>query len=193
METDLGEQIVRWTARLAVAAYVCRLTADVWTGRLTSRATVEADRSAENESAGPAPTTSRGGSPVLEIWTVGCVIYLLHVAAAFHFVHGWSHAAAWRQTAQQTADLTGWNWGGGLWINYAFTLWWPLDVAWSWRRGLDRMPRWYVRTLHAACGFLMINATVVFGPAGWQWTAGLLVGVAILVSAARRWGRRRFT
>src|SRR5690606_2887397 len=117
------------------------------------------------------------GRAVLCVWTAGCVIYLLHVAAAFHFVHDWSHEAACAQTAQQTAAVTGWHWGGGLWINYAFTLWWPLDVAWTWLRGLDGLPRWYIVCLHAVAGFLMFNATVVFGPAWWRWAAGMLAVV----------------
>jgi hypothetical protein len=186
METDLGEQIVRWTARLAVAAYLCRLTADLWSGRLFWPASTAGIQSV-------APMANRaqhfcGGSDgvVRWIWTAGSLVYLLHVAAAFHFVHDWSHAAAWAQTAQQTAAVTGWYWGGGLWINYAFTLWWPLDVAWTWRRGLHRLPRWYVAGLHAVVGFLMFNATVVFGPAWWRWAAGVIAAWAAVVAVARR-------
>jgi hypothetical protein len=191
METDLGEQIVRWTARLAVAAYALRLTADVWSSRLL-RPAPAADIRNVAPMAGEAQHF-RGGvdSVLLWVWTAGCLIYLLHVAAAFHFVHDWSHEAAWRQTAQQTAEVTGWHWGGGLWINYAFTLWWPLDVAWTWRRGLHRLPRWYVLTRHAVVGFLMFNATVVFGPAWWRWAAGVLAAAIGLVAVARR--RMRFT
>lgn len=188
METDLGEQIVRWTARLAVAAYLWRLTVDVWSGRLMRRAS-------DNRSVAPTgrePQHSRDGCDrvVLWIWTAGCLVYLLHVAAAFHFVHDWSHDAAWVHTAQQTAAVTGWHWGGGLWINYAFTLWWPLDVAWTWRRGLNDLPHWYVVSLHAAVGFLVFNATVVFGPAGWRWAGVVFAALVALVAVARRRSRR---
>lgn len=187
METDVGEQIVRWTARLAVAAYVCRLTADVWSGRLMRPAST-----ADNRNVAPTADVAQhpGRDLVLWIWTAGCFVYLLHVAAAFHFVHSWSHAGAWRQTAQQTADVTGWHWGGGLWINYAFTLWWPLDAGWTWRRGLDRLPRWYVWTLHALAGFLMFNATVVFGPPWWRWAAGGLAAAVALLAVIKQRLRR---
>jgi len=188
----VGEQIVRWSARLAVAACAVRLTADLWSRRLLPGAGAA-------DMGNVAPTVERAqhsrggcGGVVLWVWTAGCIVYLLHVAAAFHFVHSWSHAGAWRQTAQQTADVTGWHWGGGLWINYAFTLWWPLDAGWTWRRGLDGLPRWYVWTLHALAGFLMFNATVVFGPAWWRWAAGgLAAAVALLAVINQR--LRRFT
>ncbi|MGE4002170.1 MAG: hypothetical protein AB7I48_18330 [Planctomycetaceae bacterium] len=157
MDADFGELIVRWTARLAVAAYALRLIADLhgWPE--------EPDRRARREQL------------VRSVWTAGGIVYVLHVAAAFHFVHHWSHTAAVDHTARQTGAVTGWHWGGGLWINDAFTLWWPLDIAWSWRRSLDRLPRWYVVALHTITGFLMFNATVVFGPPWWRWAASALI------------------
>ena len=166
----VGELLVRWTARLAVAAYVVRLLADV-----------------TDWPADPARRTKRERI-VRSIWTFGGCIYLLHVAAAFHVVHDWSHAAAAAHTARQTAALTGWSWSGGLWINYLFTLWWPLDLVWSWWQGLDRLPRWYVTGLHVTVGFLMFNATVVFGPPWWRWAAIVIAGAAVpaLLSRADR-------
>src|SRR5262245_35746347 len=50
-------------------------------------------------------------------WTLGCAFFIAHVASAFHFFHGWSHAAAYRETARQTAELTGLRWGGGIFLN----------------------------------------------------------------------------
>jgi hypothetical protein len=35
-------------------------------------------------------------------WTAGCAIFIVHVTAAFQFVHHWSNAHAVRVTAQQT-------------------------------------------------------------------------------------------
>jgi hypothetical protein len=55
-------------------------------------------------------------------WTAGCLIFLAHVFCAFNFHHNWSHAAAYRETARQTGEITGWGWGGGLFVSYAFTL-----------------------------------------------------------------------
>lgn len=172
MNADFGELIVHWTARLAVAAYLVRLGADVagWPANRTQRARTE--------------------QRVRLIWTSGCLVHLLHVAAAFESVHHWSHAAAAAHTAEQTARVTGWQWSGGVWINYAFTLWWPLDVVWCWRRGLDRLPRTYIAALHAVVGFLVFNATAVFGP-GWWWLVVGCVAAALLTVTAHRLAVRR--
>ena len=51
-------------------------------------------------------------------WTLGCVFFLVHVVCAFAYFHHWSHAEAYRETARQTAALTGWQWGGGI-----YTIW----------------------------------------------------------------------
>lgn len=46
-------------------------------------------------------------------WTAACCLYLLHVYGAFQFFHHWSQTAAYRDTARQTAEMFGTNWGGG--------------------------------------------------------------------------------
>ncbi|MCA9024619.1 MAG: hypothetical protein KDA86_05365 [Planctomycetaceae bacterium] len=163
----MAEFAVTMTARLMVLAYVVRLCADIagWPEVADQR--------------------SRREKTVRWIWTLGCVVCLLHVGAAFQFVHGWSHTAAYAHTAEQTAAVTGWRWGGGLWVNYAFTLWWVLDVVWNWRRGLDRLPRDYVIGMHLVVGFLMFNATVVFGPVWWRWVALPIVGILIFLARGR--------
>lgn len=110
-------------------------------------------------------------------WTVACVALLAHVACAFNFYHGWSHESAYIDTARQTNDVFGLNWGGGLYINYAVMLGWVLDVAWWWLRGLGSYRRRCLPLVAAWHGFLLFiffNATAVFksGPARW---AGLCV------------------
>src|SRR5262245_14058765 len=64
--------------------------------------------------------------------SLGCVVFGAHVICAFQFHHHWSHAAAYADTARQTAELTGWKWGGGLYINYLFALVWLGEVIWLW-------------------------------------------------------------
>jgi hypothetical protein len=51
-------------------------------------------------------------------WTTGCVALLAHFACAFNYYHAWSQASAYGETARQTAEVFGVNWGGGLFINY---------------------------------------------------------------------------
>ena len=43
-----------------------------------------------------------------------------------HWEHDWSHAAALEHTANQTQDVVGVHWGGGLYFNYGMLLL-PLD------------------------------------------------------------------
>jgi hypothetical protein len=78
------------------------------------------------------------------VWTIGCACFLAHVAGAFAYFHHWSHAAAYHETARQTAELTGWRWGGGLYLNYLFALGWLIDVLWWWRapERFALRPRW---------------------------------------------------
>lgn len=110
-------------------------------------------------------------------WTAGCVSLLAHSASAFHFYHGWSHDAAHLDTARQTNEVFGLDWGGGLYVNYALLAAWVIDVSWWWLRGLDsyrRRPWPLTAAWHGFLLFIFFNATVVFksGPARW---AGLVV------------------
>lgn len=117
------------------------------------------------------------------IWSLGCGLLWLHIAAAFHYVHAWSHADALRHTAKQTGELIGWSWGGGVYINYALALFWFGDaLCWWWRGRDDSEPsrkRYWIT--HAVFGFLMFNATVVFGPAYWKAIGLLFFGLLIAV------------
>ena len=149
-----------WTVRLAVAAYFIA-------------AALRADPRARCRSAARA------------LWTAGCVLYLAHVVCAFHFYHHWSHAAAYQHTAERTAELTGWNWGGGIYFNYAFTVVWLADTL-RWWLARDRpSPRWLTVATQAFLWFMAFNATVVFGHGAIRWFG--LAGCALLVAL---WLRR---
>ena len=150
---DPGELLTRWTVRIALALYVASLA-----------------------SRGFAPRWSRVG------WTLGCAVYLVHVACAFHYYHHWSHAEAFAFTADQTAKMTGLDWGGGLYVNYAFTLVWLLDAAWWWasmERYLKR-PRWIEWLVQGFLGFIAFNATVVFAEGFSRWFG---IGACVLLAA----------
>jgi hypothetical protein len=107
--------------------------------------------------------------------TSGCAVFLVHVACAFAFYHHWSHAAAYEDTARQTERLTGWNWGGGLFINYAFALVWMGDVVWVWT--VRDRPGWVTGLLRSFFLFMIFNGAVVFvqGAARWYGLALCLV------------------
>jgi hypothetical protein len=163
---DAGELLTRWTVRLALACY-----AGVLTLRLLPR------------------YTTRRQAAARWLWTAGCLLYLAHVASAFQFFHGWSHEAAYRETARRTAESFGLAWGGGLYFNYLFTAVWVADVL-CWWRGLAwyaARPRWLDRALHGFLAFMAFNGAVVFAT-GWVRWAGVAV---CLVLGALWWLRRR--
>ncbi len=163
MPTPLGVAITAWTARVAVGCYVARLLIDA-----------------------ARPHDDRWQQRARLVWTLGVVSFLMHVAAAFHYYHAWSHAAAWEHTREQTLGKTGWDSGAGLSCNYAFTLVWLIDAAAWW---FDvRWPRrqWAYFTLQGFYAFMIINATAVFGPPGWFAVAALvLVALAVARSFSR--------
>lgn len=146
----LGLVLIRMTAILVAACYAGRLAIDILaTGEM------------------------RWQQRARMIWTIGAAALMLHTAAAFQFQHHWSHAAAWEHTREQTLALTGWNSGVGLYANYAMTAWWLFDAI-CWMRTLDwpRRHRGWYGAMMAAFGFLMFNATAVFGPGHWKYVVG---------------------
>ena len=119
------------------------------------------------------------------IWTIACASLLAHFISAFQFYHGWSHAAAYADTARQTHELFGLNWGGGLFINYGLLVAWIIDIAWWWRSGLDsyrQRPWLLVIAWHGFLVFIIFNATVVFGDGFVRW-----IGLAICLLLALAW------
>ena len=160
-----GELLTRWTVRLALVLYAMALIL-----RLAQ------------------PRRRRAAR---WLWTAGCGLFLAHVACAFHFFHGWSHADALRETARQTGEVTGTYTGAGLYLNYLFALAWSADVAWWWVAGLDRydlLTRWVTVPLHSFLAFMAFNGTVVFEAGATRWVAAGVTGV-LLVLLARRYGR----
>jgi len=118
----------------------------------------------------------------------GCAAFLAHVACAFHFYHHWSHAAAYADTARQTAAMFRWNWGGGLYLNYFFALVWLGEVVWSWASpsGYHQRPNgmtWVVRGLFL---FMMFNGAVVFARGSVRW-----FGLILCLTLVACWWRRR--
>ncbi|WP_237229238.1 hypothetical protein [Rubinisphaera sp. JC750] len=151
METS--ELIIRWIARVVVAIYLIRLASDLAGWPAEGMVRRQRERT------------------VRWLWTAGFVLHVLHVLLAFHWIHHWDHNHAYTHTAERTAAVVNWYWGGGLYINYVFTALWGAEVVWSWKRGLDRLKPAYVIGLHSLVLFLMFNATVVFGPWWWKYAA----------------------
>jgi hypothetical protein len=156
----MGELLIAWSARVVVAFYLLRLAADVLIADPVRR-----DRWAR------------------WAWTLGCAVYLVHVAFAFQFLHHWSHAAAVEHAARRTFEVVGFEFGAGIFVNYVFTLLWIADVVLWWRRSLAGRSTGpvYYWVIQAIFAFMMFNATVVFGPAFWRWVAvAALVALVLL-------------
>jgi len=116
-------------------------------------------------------------------WTMAWLTYLLHVAVAFHYVHGWSHAAA----VAHTAAVGGF--GGGIWVNHLVTLLWTADVAAWWLA-----PAWYAQRparvswlFHGFLLFVIVNAAIIFAAGTTRWLGvGLCAWLALLLVRKRR-------
>jgi hypothetical protein len=156
-----GEAMTLWTVRIALVLYVAALFSTLLGG------------------------TRRKGTTRL-LWSGGLLFYLAHVAAAFQFVHGWSHERASLETARQTNELFGIDSGLGLWFNYAFTIVWIADVLWWWldEDGYVERPRWIGLATQAFMAFMFFNGAVVFGHGLSRWL-GVIATAALLVLWAR--------
>lgn len=154
---NLGERFVYLTAWLAVACYFAALLA---------------------------PRTSRRRRT---LWTLGWLAFVLHVVAAFHFVHHWSHAEAAASTSRRALEVTGRPAPGGIYFNYAFLFVWTLDVAWLWIAPTNYARRpWPINWIvHGFLLFIFVNATVVFGHGLVRW----LGAAALVILAVRGIGR----
>ena len=116
------------------------------------------------------------------VWLLGAFVYLGHVAAAFGIHHDWSHAVAYAYTAAQTEAYFGLDWGGGLWVNYAFTAIWVAEGLW-WRLAPAHYARRQPALTTAVRGvflFMIANGAVVF-------VSGPRRGLGIAVLAALGW------
>ena len=117
-------------------------------------------------------------------WTLGCAFFLAHVACAFSYYHHWSHADAYRETARQTGEMTGFHWGGGIFFNYLVAVAWLADVLWWWlapESFARRSPR-LATVWHAFFLFMVFNGTVVFGIGPVRW-----LGAVICAGLAGLW------
>ena len=104
-------------------------------------------------------------------WTFGCIFLLAHMCCAFSYYHGWSHVVAYRETARQTREMTGLDWGGGLFINYLFAAAWLADVLWWWRwpESHAHRSRMLTASWHGFFFFMVFNGAAVFGTGPVRW------------------------
>ena len=147
-------QIVLWTVRACLLLYAASLVALMFRRR-------------------PAATW---------LYVAAGMLYLAHVAAAFHYVHGWSHALAHEHVARVTYDYAGVWTGAGLYLNYQLAAVWTVDAAHRvWAGDGRRRPRRVDVAIHGLLLFLAFNATVVFAPARTR-AAGAVAFAALVLT-----------
>jgi hypothetical protein len=116
------------------------------------------------------------GSAVPWAWwafVAGALLCAVHIGIAMKAAHGWSHEAAIAATARQTLAVYGVNWGGGVFLNYAFVAVWLFE-AWRWRRRADRDARAITWMTRAFFLVMILNGAVIFA-AGTRRIAGALL------------------
>jgi hypothetical protein len=153
--TDVGDSMTRNTVRVSLAWYVVALCLMM---RLKGR-----DWSA----ATPIGQLTRW------CWTWALICFLVHVLAAFHYFHHWSHVHAFEHT-RQVAGI-----GEGLYFSYLFTGLWIADVVawWLWPARYAARPAWIDRALHCLMIFIVFNSMVVFESGLIRWAGVAMIAV----------------
>lgn len=151
-----GEQFALWSVRVSMVCYAAALALRLM---------------------------RRSNSAARWCWTVGVVLMAAHIVAVFGVYHHWSHAEALAHTARRTADLTGWNWSGGLYFNYAFLALWASDALWWWLRPASYLRRllWVKALIQGYLAFIAVNATIVFAEGAVRWTSAAILLVLLLL------------
>lgn len=168
---DTGEMLTRNTVRLSLAWYAAALC-------LMMRLHGANDwRAATTE-----------GRLARWCWTWAVVVFLVHLAMAFHYYHGWSHAHAFERTREVSGV------GEGIYISYFFTLWWTADMVWWWWQPARYAARsaWIDRALHAFMLFIVFNGMIVFETGGIRYAGCLMFGVLTLFWFASHRARPTF-
>jgi hypothetical protein len=129
--------------------------------------------------------------PARSLWTAGLALAVAHAAIAFAVAYGWSHEVAARDTARQTAAVTGIVWDGGIFVNYVFIAAWFADALWWWLAPAAylRRPAGLERARAIFFLVMFVSGAIVF--AG---TAARLVGVPAVAAVCLAWllsARRR--
>ena len=141
----MGSVIIAWTIRISIILFFGTLI--VWVFQRRS---------------------GRFDGTLRTLWTAGFVLFVAHVLTAFHFHHDWNHAAAIAETARQTRELIGLEFGAGLYFNYLFLLVWALDIVWIWFVNVEivKRYRWLRIAWLAYLIFIAFNGVAVFKSGG---------------------------
>ncbi|WP_425617765.1 hypothetical protein NA78x_001453 [Anatilimnocola sp. NA78] len=150
----LGSLLTRWTIRLALACLAAYLA-----GRMLGAGSLASTQ----QTAKPARKFTSNAIAdywLRWIWTAGCVSFIAHVVCAFQFTHHWSHADAWRHTAEETKRMMGVAFGDGIYFSYLFLVLWVVDVICLW--SAVQRPGWIIAPVYLFLFFIAFNGAIVF-------------------------------
>jgi hypothetical protein len=119
-----------------------------------------------------------------KLFAVSAILFVLHVLSAYQFAYAWNQNAALADVVRQTSAVTGVNWSGGLYVNYAFAVLWLGEAFWM---GLHpehflRRPPWQTWLVRGVFWFMIVNGAVIFVLNPLRW-----LGLAICLGAVWIW------
>ncbi|MDF1862847.1 MAG: hypothetical protein P1U87_21705 [Verrucomicrobiales bacterium] len=120
------------------------------------------------------------------LWTLGLLSYLVHILCAYEAFYQWSHEIAWESTARDTEEVTGFDSGVGLLVNFAFGALLAVDLFSQWQKG----ERKWARFVDSLVLFMIVNGAVVFGDGPVRWF-GVFLTLAIGITICYRSRYRR--
>lgn len=131
--------------------------------------------------------------------SLGAGALLYHAVSAFHFFHGWSHAAAVATLSMRAYDLLEVRTGALMYAIYFYLLVWVVELAWSWAAfaAWGKRPGWVgwpVRIFLAGFGVALaawVGGVSVYEVAPLRWSLPALGLAALLAWEAARWMARR--
>lgn len=120
------------------------------------------------------------------IWTLAFVTYLVHMAMAFHYYHGWSHQDAYDRTDRIS------GFGGGIYVSYLFTLVWLMETMSFWFsiNWVMQRPRWVDLLIHGFLAFILFNGSVVYATGPIRWLS-LGLFLILTISLFMRWQHQK--
>lgn len=119
-------------------------------------------------------------------WSIsatGAILLAGHIVLAMAVRHGWSHASALEATAQQTNEMFGLNWAGGVYVNYVFAVVWIAELfVWrQWPEGYASRPDWIRWSLRGFYFVILVSAAVIFA-SDWRRLMGAALVAVVLAS-----------
>ncbi len=162
------ERLVRWTIWLSLAYWVTAVTLMMF---------LEADGWRAN---------SGKGRLVRWCYTYAWLGYVVHVLAAMHYYHRWSH----EHVLEHTREVAGV--AEGAYVSYLFNVLWTADVAWWWLAPASYAlrPLWLGLIWHLFMAFLIFNGTVIY-ETGFSRLLGILLFSWLGAVIAMRWYSKR--